>query len=420
MASVNCSIACSASSGNESFLELSVIVATPQPEYQWFDSGVFYISISIHMSVPDNTPAPGTIPDITTLLAVIRELVGEVHPHWKNLHFSPDTHLEKELGLDSMARMELCTRVEASLGVKLDETAAARATTPNKLLQIILNHHADATDDSDTANHADELLMGSFGEAENAAGSPPARSPGEWLYALYSWSIFLTVGLLAWIVVVLAPFASWRSKLAHICARLLFFLTFTPFKVTGHEHLMPKQAHVIVANHASYLDGFILTAALDISIHFIAKGELSRFLFARLLLQRFGVEFVDRFNSHRGASDVRRITEKARGGQTIIFFPEGTFTTFPGLQPFRMGAFVTASRANIPIIPVAINGARDIVRGHNWFPRRGQISVTIRPPITPSGEGWQVALNLRNAARTEIARYCEEPDLVEGEQIEDT
>lgn len=190
--------------------------------------------------------------------------------------------------------------------------------------------------------------------------------------------------------------------------------------MTGQEYLEHDHAHIIVANHASYLDGFIVTAALDIPIHFIVKGELARIMPVRMLLQRFGVEFVDRFNGHKGASDVRRITRKAQGGQTIVFFPEGTFTTFPGLQPFRMGAFVTAARANIPVIPVAINGAREIVRGSDWFPHRGRINVTIRPPITPSGEGWQVALNLRNAARTEIARYCGEPDLVEGEQIEDT
>ena len=371
------------------------------------------------MSVPDNSPAPGTTPDITALLAVIRELVGEVHPHWKNLHFSPDTHLEKELGLDSMARMELCTRVESSLGVKLDEATAVGATTPNKLLQVILDHHADATDDSDS-NGASELLMGSFGEAQETDDTAPHHSLGEWLYTLYSWPVFIIVGLLTWVLVVLAPFESWRRKLAHIGARLFFFLTFTPLEVTGQEQLVPKQTYIIVANHASYLDGLVLTAALDIPIHFIAKSELARIMPVRMLLQRFGVEFVDRFNSHKSASDVRRITQKAQGGQTIVFFPEGTFTTFPGLQPFRMGAFVTAARASIPVIPVAISGAREIVRGSDWFPHRGRISVTIRPPITPSGEGWQVALNLRNAARTEIARYCGEPDLVEGEQLEDT
>jgi 1-acyl-sn-glycerol-3-phosphate acyltransferase len=364
-------------------------------------------------------------PDINTLLSAIRELVGEVHPRWKNLHFSPDTHLEKELGLDSMARVELCTRLESSLGMKLDETAVASATTPNHLLKIILDHHAletsGKTDRPGTAENGkddSELLMGSFGESGEVDESPSHYSLGDWLYALYGWSILVLLSVPIWILVVLAPFESWRRKLAHIGARTFFALTFTPFRVTGQEHLAPEEPHIIVANHASYLDGFIVTAALDIPIHFIVKGELARIAPIRIILQRFGVEFVDRFNGQKGASDVRRITLKSRNGMTIVFFPEGTFTTFEGLQPFRMGAFVTAARANVPVTPVAIRGARSIVRGSDWFPHRGQIDVTIRPPIAPSGEGWQVALDLRDAARAEIASYCGEPDLVEAEYDE--
>jgi len=101
-----------------------------------------------------------------------------------------------------------------------------------------------------------------------------------------------------------------------------------------------------------------------------------------------------------------------------VFFPEGTFTAFAGLQPFRMGAFVTAARSRVPVVPVAIRGARAIVRGSEWFPHRGRLEVTIRPPITPQGEGWQVAIDLRDAARREISRYCGEPDLVEGNDPE--
>jgi len=356
------------------------------------------------MSEPDSPP------DINTLLSVIRDLVGEIHPHWKNLHFTPDTHLEKELGLDSMARVELCTRLESSLGVTLDAVAVAGATTPNHLLKVIHHErHADETNGADDSS----LLMGSFGESTLTDEGEPHHGPGEWLYAIYGWSILIIVGVLTWLFVVLAPFERWRRKLAHLGARLFFLLTFTPLRVSGQEYLNPDDTYIIVANHASYLDGFVLTAALDLPIHFIAKSELARILPVRLVLQRLGVEFVDRLNGQRGASDVRRITQKSQGGQTIVFFPEGTFTTFPGLQPFRMGAFVTAVRADTPLIPVAIRGARSIVRGSNWFPHRGRIEVTIRPPIVPSGEGWQVALDLRDAARAEIAKYCGEPDLVE-------
>ena len=94
------------------------------------------------MSEPDDTP------DINTILSAIRDLVGEVHPRWKNLHFTADTHLEKELGLDSMARVELCTRLESSLGMKLNETRVASASTPVHLMRIILDRHADDSDSS--------------------------------------------------------------------------------------------------------------------------------------------------------------------------------------------------------------------------------------------------------------------------------
>ena len=366
------------------------------------------------MSEPDK-PVNNT-PDMRELLTVIRDMVGEVHPHWKNLHFTANTHLEHELGLDSMARMELRTRIESTLGISLHENTAICATTPNGLMQAIVdeaNGESEQRSVLDAAGNIDDssLLMGSFGLADQPA-EIQQRSLSDWLYALYCWTIFAVVGLITWLVVVLAPFPSWRRKLAHIGAKLLFILTFTPLRVSGTEHLDREQPHIVVANHSSYLDGFIVTAALDISIHFIVKGELARILPARLLLQRFGVEFVDRFNSTRAAGDVNRITRKSEAGQTIVFFPEGTFTTFPGLQPFRMGAFVTAMRTNVPVTPVAIRGARNIIRGDNWFPRRGKIEVTVRPPIVPAGEGWQVALKLRDAARAEIARHCGEPDLV--------
>ena len=359
--------------------------------------------------------------DIKQLLTVIRAMVGEVHPHWKNLHFTPDTHLERDLGLDSMARMELRTRIEAQFGVPLLETAAITATTPNELLRA-LQRTAAAPGAEDLApenpalqNNGSDLLMGPFANVEQAGEIWRSRQPtlGDWLFALYAWPVFILLGTVTWILVVFGPFESWRRKFAHLGAHALFLCTFTRFRVTGQEHLAHDRAQIIVANHSSYLDGFIITAALDIPIHFIVKGELARNLPARLLLQRFGVEFVDRFNAGKGISDVSRIARKSRDGQSIVFFPEGTFTSFPGLQPFRMGAFVTAARSSAAVVPVAIQGARDILRGSHWFPYRGRIGVTISAPIAPEGEGWQVALNLRDAARREIRRHCGEIDLTE-------
>ncbi len=359
-----------------------------------------------------NATSQSDTPDMNALLAVIRELVGEIHPHWKNLHFLPDTQLERELGLDSMARVELQGRIEQALHITLPENAAVRAATADDLMHAITHPAGDGNADDIPAGSAADLLMGEFGTPADAVNGT-RRTLSEWLFAAYAWPVFTVLALLAWVLVVVTPTEGGRRKMAHWCARLLFWLTFTPLKVQGHEHLDLHNPQIIVANHASYLDGFIVTAALDVPIHFIVKGELARIAPARILLERFGVEFVDRFNARKGTSDVGRIADKARNGQSIVFFPEGTFTTFDGLQPFRMGAFVTAARAGIPVVPVAISGARKIIRGSEWFPRRGYLQVTILPPIQPAGTGWQVAVDLRDAARRELAPWTGEPNLVE-------
>ena len=373
----------------------------------------------------DLTPSsPGHLPDINALFAVIRSMVGEVHPKWKHIHFTPHTLLDRELGLDSLARMELRNRIERMFNIRLDEKAAVCAYTPYELMQAIVAQgtggQSMGTTRAETTRivqtDAGALLMGGFGNPvpESAIRRRSPITPSDWLYGIYAWLVVLILGVPVWLLMIFTPVRRWRSRLARTCARLLFKCTFMPFTVTGQEYLNTAKPVIVVANHTSYLDAFALIAALEIPIRFIAKGELSRILPVRLILQRFGVEFVDRFNAHRGAMSVRRIAKEAGNGHSPVFFPEGTFISFAGLQPFRMGAFVAAAHSGAAVVPVAIRGARNVVGGKNWLPRRTHIEVIIRPPIPPSGNKWQDALRLRDAARREISAWCGEPDLVEN------
>jgi 1-acyl-sn-glycerol-3-phosphate acyltransferase len=167
---------------------------------------------------------------------------------------------------------------------------------------------------------------------------------------------------------------------------------------------------VLVANHASYLDGIMLLAAAQ-AVLFVAKRELKENMVTRLYLQRIGAEFVERFGFEQSVADVKRLLHILRCGQSLAFFPEGTFYRMPGLLPFRMGAFVIAAQAGIPVVPVVIRGSRSILRSGQWLPRRGAVSITISAPIAPQGNDWPAAIQLRNAARVEILHSCGEPDL---------
>ncbi|MGH8758948.1 MAG: lysophospholipid acyltransferase family protein [Burkholderiales bacterium] len=181
----------------------------------------------------------------------------------------------------------------------------------------------------------------------------------------------------------------------------------------GRERIPAGRTCVLAVNHASFLDGPIVLAALPEPMRFIAKRELLDHWIPRIYLTRLGTAFVERFDGQRGVEDTGRFVEMVRAGRSLIVYPEGTFRRMPGLLPFRMGAFVMAAQAGAPVVPVTIRGTRSILREGQWLFRRGMISVTFGEPIEPDGADWNAAVKLRDQTRAEILRLCAEPDLGE-------
>jgi 1-acyl-sn-glycerol-3-phosphate acyltransferase len=214
-----------------------------------------------------------------------------------------------------------------------------------------------------------------------------------------------------WIAVALLPRLSWRKAVARGTAQLLLRLFGIPLRVRGLEHVPRHRPCVLVVNHASYIDALVLLAVLPSSIDFVAKREFTAQFFARVLFQRLGTEFVERFDPQRGVEDTDRVLQAVHQGRSMLFFPEGTFGRAPGLRPFRMGAFVVATQAGVPLVPIGISGTRSILRAEQWLPRRGAVFVTVGTPIMPSGADWNAAIALRRAARAQMLQYCGEPDL---------
>lgn len=231
-------------------------------------------------------------------------------------------------------------------------------------------------------------------------------------YAGYAWAVFGLLAAPLWLAVAVLPRLHWRRSAARLVARLVVRLTGTPLAVLGLDNLPHDQTCVLVANHASYLDAVALTAALPARFGFVAKRELAGRFTSKVLLGRLGTEFVERFDAQRGAEDFDRMAETVQKGRSLLVFAEGTFTRAPGLRRFRMGAFVAAARGNAPVVPVAIRGTRSMLRGDEWFPRPGRVSVVVSPPLWPQGADWNEAVRLRDAARAEILRHCGEPDLI--------
>lgn len=130
-----------------------------------------------------------------------------------------------------------------------------------------------------------------------------------------------------------------------------------------------------------------------------------------------GTIFVSRTDPTASVEDTAETLQAARRGDLLAAFPEGTLTRMPGLLDFRLGAFLVAAQSSIPVIPVTIVGTRSTLRGGQWFPRYGSISVHIDKGMPAEGDDFDAAIGLRDAVRVKILERCHEPDLA-GEKIE--
>jgi 1-acyl-sn-glycerol-3-phosphate acyltransferase len=250
-------------------------------------------------------------------------------------------------------------------------------------------------------------------EGLTARAAQRVRRASDLLYAVWFWTVFALSVLPVAVALLITPGQARRRRLARNVARGMAVLTGTPIRVKGLEALAGS-AVLLASNHASYLDAFVLTAALPPTVGFVAKRELEGHAFTRALLTRLGTVFVERFEAGQGEEETRKVADALTvetAGGSLVIFPEGTFSRIPGLRPFRMGAFLAAARTGAPVAPVAIRGTRSKLRGGGWFPRRGGVEVEVAPPVRPDGDDWAAAVRLRDAVRAGILARCGEPDL---------
>ncbi|NMG31417.1 AMP-binding protein [Aromatoleum evansii] len=230
------------------------------------------------------------------------------------------------------------------------------------------------------------------------------------LWAVWAWTALVLLAVPTWIAVATLNRPALGWQIGRHAARLLATLIGIRIDVRGRENLPASAPCIVVANHSSYLDGLIAAAALPRPFVFVAKRELLDNAIARRFLQGLGTEFIERFAVQDSADAARRLAERARLGSALFYFPEGTFVRRPGLQEFRLGAFLAACEADLPVVPVTIRGTRAVLPDETWRPRRGPVKVIIGRPLLPQGKNWNAALALRDAARRDILERCGEPD----------
>ena len=233
------------------------------------------------------------------------------------------------------------------------------------------------------------------------------------VYGPYAWLVLAAAVIPTLVLLLFTPTLGGRRRVARCGARAFFLLIGSTPRVEGIRNL-PDEPCVVVANHASYLDGIILKAVLPPKFTFLIKSGVTAVPLANFLLRRIGSAFVDREDDTHRLRTGRRLLKAAMRGESLAFFPEGMFDGKPGLKPFLPGAFAAAWRATLPVVPVVIGGSRHMLPADVWLCAPGRLSITICTPV--EADAQESASELESAARQRMLEHLGEPDLQQAEQ----
>lgn len=154
-----------------------------------------------------------------------------------------------------------------------------------------------------------------------------------------------------------------------------FLLIFNRWDVRGEENIPKSGPVVLVANHVSYWDPPVVGCAVRRKVHFMAKEELFRVPFLKLLLPHLECFPVKRGKADMGA--LRTALKYLGNGEVLGIFPEGTRSKTREIQAFEQGAALIAIKGGATVIPIALLGTPEA------FPAslRGHIRVRIGEPL---------------------------------------
>lgn len=210
------------------------------------------------------------------------------------------------------------------------------------------------------------------------------------LYFVYQWVVGIPLAILSTIfttvsLMIIAPFYP-KSKLVYLITvwwgRFCNYIFLINIKITGLEHLDPKQSYVFTANHQSIFDILAVYGWIPYAFRWIMKMELRKTPFIGKASEASGQIFVDRSNPIAAKHSMEKAAEKLTNGISVFFFPEGTRTKTGRVGKFKRGAFLLAMELKLPIVPITISGSYDRIKGLRVFP--GKITLNIHNPIDVS------------------------------------
>ena len=257
----------------------------------------------------------------------------------------------------------------------------------------------------------DVSTRGFYGSPSVRPVNSPAvtrRADRDLLATIWGWGVIVATTV---VFATLALLTSWvppRGRISLFFARgwsrALLVLCRIPsrIEVSGAAAAVPQA--VFMSNHESLVDIPLLFVGIRQDVRFLAKRSLFFVPFLGWAMAAAGFVPVDRRRTDKAADVFIALERRVKAGSSILVFPEGTRSRSGALQPFKRSGFLLALRTGLPIVPVAVSGARDVVGADSLWIRRVPVAVRLGEPIPTAGRGVGDLAALMERVRAEILR----------------
>ncbi len=151
--------------------------------------------------------------------------------------------------------------------------------------------------------------------------------------------------------------------------------------VVGQDKIPTDTAVLFVANHQSNFDIPVLLGHIDKTKAFIAKIELETMPLISDWMKAMNCVFMDRSNVRQSVKAINQGAKNMKEGYSMVVFPEGTRSPDGQLGDFKPGSMKLATKAGVPIVPITINGSKDMMVKGSWLVRPAKVTLVVGDPI---------------------------------------
>ena len=226
----------------------------------------------------------------------------------------------------------------------------------------------------------------------------------------------ILAGLVSIPVAALTGSSYWLYRLGRLGVRLGLFLAGVRLNVVGQDELPVDQHFIYMMNHASNLDVPAVFLVLTGEVRALGKKELFALPVLATAMKMGGFIPIDRSNRESAIQSMRGAAEIAREGASFLLAPEGTRSRDGQLLPFKKGGFYLAIDSGVPVVPITVRGAFELMPPGTFAIRPGTIEIFFHHPIPTSSLTHKDRGRLVGVVRERIASRlsAETPDPASG------